>query len=80
MAGGRGHANIEAVVLEESNRKAADVAAAEAAADDDMLGVLPLIELKESRGYRGQFAANSSAAECTSPAASGSSPSKYVSS
>ena len=38
MAGGRGHANIEAVVLEESNRKAADVAAAEAVADDDMLG------------------------------------------
>src|SRR5688572_10545504 len=60
MAGDGGHADIEAVVLEEhegaSNRKAADVAAAEAAADDDMLGVLPLIELKESRGHRGQFA------------------------
>jgi hypothetical protein len=60
MAGDRGHLYAEALLLEEHERapegEPADVAAAEAAADDDVLGLVPLVEPKESRGDRRQFA------------------------
>ena len=53
MAGDRGHLDVEALLLEEhkgaSDREAADVTAAKATANDDVLGLLPLVELEEAR-------------------------------
>src|SRR4029077_13462526 len=60
MAGDRGHLDVEALLLKEhegaSDREAADVTAAKASSNDEVLGLLPFVELKESGGDGGQFA------------------------
>src|SRR4051794_26844717 len=59
MVGDRGHVDAKPFLLQHqegtSDRKAADMASAEATADDDVLGRLPLLELEKSSRYRREF-------------------------